>query len=76
MKCSLEMPVADGRTYGHANGTEFMGPLSALPGVRPIKKKANKKRMIVLKEFHYAPIWRENKKNLRLRSKTTKTNFP
>ena len=24
----------DGRTYGHPDGTEFIGPLSALPGVQ------------------------------------------
>ena len=30
MKRSLEMPIADGRT----DGTEFIGPLSALPGVQ------------------------------------------
>ena len=30
MKRSLEMPVADGRT----DGTEFIEPLSALPGVQ------------------------------------------
>ena len=30
MKRSLEMPVAD----GHTDGTEFIGPLLALPGVQ------------------------------------------
>ena len=30
MKRSLEMPVADGRT----DGTEFIGPLSAPPGIQ------------------------------------------
>ena len=28
------MPVADGRTDGRTDGTEFIGPLSALPGVQ------------------------------------------
>ena len=34
MKRSLEMPVADGGTNGRTDGTEFIGPLSALPGVQ------------------------------------------
>ena len=28
------MPVTDGWTYGRTNGTEFIGPLSTLPGVQ------------------------------------------
>ena len=31
------MPVTDGRTYGRMDGTEFIGPLSALPQVQKIK---------------------------------------
>ena len=33
-KRSLEIAVADGRTDGRTDGTEFIGPLSALPGVQ------------------------------------------
>ena len=36
MKRSLEMPVADGRTDGRMDGTEFIGPLSALKGVQKL----------------------------------------
>ena len=39
MKRSLEMPVADGRT----DGTEFIGPLSAVPGVQ--KNMMHKKKI-------------------------------
>ena len=35
MKLSLEMPVADGRT----DGTEFIGPLLALPRIQKTLKK-------------------------------------
>ena len=35
------MPVADGRK----DGTEFIGPLSALPGVQKIKHKTKKLRV-------------------------------
>ena len=34
MKSSLEMPVMDQRTDRHTDGTKFIGPLSALPGVQ------------------------------------------
>ena len=43
MKRSLEMPVTD----GHMDGTEFIGPLSALPEVQKATlKKYNKSSQI------------------------------
>ena len=36
MKRSLEMPIVDRRTDGRMDRTEFIGPLSALPGVQKI----------------------------------------
>ena len=48
MKRSLEMPVADGRT----DGTEFIGPLSALPGVQ--RATINPKNMNDDRCFQYA----------------------
>ena len=45
MKRSLEMPVADERTYGRmdgrTDGTEFIGPLSTLPGVQKPQQYTN-----------------------------------
>ena len=38
MKRSLEIPVADGRTDGRTEGTKFIGPQSALPGVQRVYK--------------------------------------
>ena len=48
MKRSLEMPVTDGRTDGHmdrpTDGTEFTGPLSALPGIQKPEDKIHEIR--------------------------------
>ena len=55
------MPVADGRTDGRADGTEFIGPLSPLPGVQKIRSIVNKLEEFTNNKVKFIYHWKTRK---------------